>query len=295
MDGVRYETNAHVATITLDDPTRLNAITPEMHAQLRAALDTAIDDDQIRSVILTGTGRAFSSGGALGQETGGSMFDWLDFHDRFFELATAFRNSPKPVVVAVNGLCFGAALILVGYCDIVIAARSATFCFIEARMGGGVPGNLHHLVGPQWAKFLALTGEEISATRASRIGLILDTVEDDELAGTADAIATRIAAMPVAATRLNKRLLDRSLDISGWPTTTELTAGLMSAANTGLDEATNVDGERLSTVLRENGLRAFIQARDAAFHEPLLPEQEPGKLSSPRRQRAQRRNRSSPT
>jgi 2-(1,2-epoxy-1,2-dihydrophenyl)acetyl-CoA isomerase len=206
-----FERRDHVAYVTLNRPERLNALSAELVRELRAAADGIAADPDIRAVLLTGSGRAFSSGAdlmrdgliepqevSLGESIGASLRGHLN------PMVEAWYGLPMPVVVAVNGIAAGAgtSLALVG--DIVIAAQSASFIQLFAPKLGLMPdlGSTFHLprlIGTARAKGLALLGDALSAADAQRWGLIWSCVADAELAHESEAMVRRFAGGPTQA------------------------------------------------------------------------------------------------
>jgi enoyl-CoA hydratase/carnithine racemase len=194
---LRTETEDGVLTVTLARPERRNAIDGELAAALRAAFEEAADDPEVRALILTGEGKAFSAGGDL------SRFerDWdpREFrHDshRLTSLITLLERLEKPTVAAVNGPVTGAGTQLALVCDVRLAAASARFIYREGRLGiipshGGVT-RLVKLIGQARARDVLLGGEELSAAEAHAVGLVTAVHPDDELL---DAARARVALM----------------------------------------------------------------------------------------------------
>ncbi len=185
LDEISYEKTGGVAGITLDRPDKLNAISARpggMRDQILWALADAEDDPEVGCVLLTGAGRGFSGGGDV---SGNARRESAAEHQQFLETAEAFhrrlRNARLPIVAAVHGVCLGAALTMVASCDLVIAAASARFGLPEGRIGLVGATSVVPVVGRQWAKFLMLTGETITAARAREIGLVLTVEPDDQL------------------------------------------------------------------------------------------------------------------
>jgi 2-(1,2-epoxy-1,2-dihydrophenyl)acetyl-CoA isomerase len=216
-----YERRDHVAYVTLNRPERLNALSAELVRELRVAAEGIAADPEIRAVLLTASGRAFSSGAdlmrdgliepqgrTLGQSIGASLRDHLN------PMVEAWYGLPMPVVVAVNGIAAGAgtSLALVG--DIVIAAQSATFIQLFAPKLGLMPdlGSTFHLprlIGTARAKGLALLGDALSAADAERWGLIWACVADVELEARSEAMVRRFASGPTQAFRHIKSTFNR--------------------------------------------------------------------------------------
>ncbi|MFV0472849.1 MAG: crotonase/enoyl-CoA hydratase family protein [Pikeienuella sp.] len=220
MSLVLSETGADgVVTITLNDPETRNPISDlPMIEALLAALAAAEADPAARVVILTGAGKAFSSGGNL-KKMGpdGGLSDRrppvtrLNYRRGIQRLPIAMEALEIPVIAAVNGPAVGAGCDLTLMCDIRIAGESAKFAESFVKVGI-VPGDggawlLPRVVGWSKACEMALTGDFVDAREALRIGLVSDVVADGELQEAARALAARIAANPVHAVRMTKRLL----------------------------------------------------------------------------------------
>ncbi|MBS1677066.1 MAG: enoyl-CoA hydratase/isomerase family protein [Actinobacteria bacterium] len=261
---------AGVAEIALDDPAHLNPIGYGVLDGLVDAFEEIDSDPEIRCAILTGRGRAFSAGGDMSGVTEETAEQWYEFYGRFDTALDRLRGARKPVIAAVNGICYGAGMMLAGQCDLVVASEAARFGLIEGRMGSPTGGPFPYLVGPQWAKFLMLTGETISAHRAERIGFVLETVAVDRFAARVDALAARIAAMPPTGVMLNKQNVDGMMEMMGWNQGAIYTRALKAVLQSTAGQARSADGTRLRDVLQNDGLRAFIEARDAAFKTPWL-------------------------
>ena len=266
---LRYEVEEKVATITLNRPDRLNALShgPDgVHAELVAAFGRADADPEVRCVLLTGAGRAFSSGGDLQADPPhDGPLDWFRFMEEEDRDFAALRDCRKPVIAAVNGLCYGAGLILAGHADIRVAASSARFGFIESRMGGTGIEIFPFLIGLQWSKFLMFSGELISARRAQQIGLVLEVIPDERFAEKVTDLARRIAAMPWPGVQLNKRVIDTAADMMGLHNQKVAARAVNALVGDASRDAEAADGRRLADVLATQGLRGFIKARDAAF------------------------------
>lgn len=213
-NGIRYETTNGVGTITLDRPNKLNTFTSAMLHDFLAAIREAEADDDVRAVLLTGTGRAFCAGQDLSDPAvsgeGADLGALLT--ERYNPIILALRTIPKPVVVAVNGAAAGAGANVALAGDIVLAARSATFMQAFAKIGllpdSGGTWSLPHLVGHARALGLSLFGDPISAGQAKEWGLIWDVVDDEALSDTAAEMAAAFAAGPTLAYGAIKRAVD---------------------------------------------------------------------------------------
>jgi enoyl-CoA hydratase/carnithine racemase len=207
-----------VATITLNRPDRLNALTFEVYDELRhtfRALDTKAG---VRVVIITGSGRAFCSGGDV-HEIIGALFarDYrglLDFTRMTCDLVLAMRQCRRPIVAALNGTTAGAGAVIATACDVRIAAASAKIAFLFTKVGlsgadMGAAWLLPRLVGLGRATELLMTGDFISAEEAHRMGLYNRVVPDEQLAAAARTFAETLAAGPSFAHEITKGALNR--------------------------------------------------------------------------------------
>jgi enoyl-CoA hydratase/carnithine racemase len=273
FEHILFETRGPVARITLNEPKRLNAIDHgpgSMEEEIVAALALADGDDAIRCTIVTGAGRAFSAGGDMGLGPIETAYDHLAFLEGTNRANERIRTSLKPTIGAINGMCLGAALIFALHLDLLIAARSARLGLIETRFGAVGVELLPFFVGLQWAKFLAISGEVITADKAKEIGLVLEVFPDEQLQPKVEDLARRIAAMPRHGVLLNRRLLVGAATMMGWSAQKELAVALNTVTNAMSEHATAADGRNLQRVLRDEGWQAFKEARDAAFAEPWL-------------------------
>lgn len=211
-----------VRVITLNRPAALNSFTADLHQQLLAALNAAAADSAVRAVVVTGAGRGFCAGqdlndpamapGADGKPDIGAV---IEAH--YKPLALRVRSMPVPVVAAVNGVAAGAGANFALGCDIVVAARSASFIQAFSKIGlvpdcGGT-WLLPRLVGRANALALAMTGDKLPAEDAQRLGLIWQVVDDAALADSALALANRLATLPSKALAETRRALDQALSL----------------------------------------------------------------------------------
>ena len=219
MTRIRTSTSGGVATITLDDPDRRNALDPELAAELAAAIRERDADPGVGAIVVTGAGKGFCAGAnlgslaaAAGEATGAERLEQRRrAYMALYEPFLALRAARVPTLAAVNGAAVGAGLNLVLAADVAIAATSARFLSGFLRIGlhpGG--GNTHMLtarVGPQVAAAMTLFGETLDGAAAERHGLVLRWVADDELLPAAQELAARAAAYPAAATARCKETL----------------------------------------------------------------------------------------
>jgi len=215
MASVLVSVDSGVLSITLNRPDKLNALNPEMHARLREALERAADDMDIRAVLLTAAGRGFCTGQDLAERdvsAGAAPIDLsVSLGSHYNPLVRRMRALPKPIVCAVNGVAAGAGANIALACDIVIAARSASFVQAFAKIGlvpdSGGTYFLPRIVGTARAMGLALLAETLSAEQAAQWGLIWKAVDDERLGDEACALASRLASGPTHGYGLLKKAL----------------------------------------------------------------------------------------
>jgi enoyl-CoA hydratase len=268
---VLYETREHVAHLTLNRPEKLNALSRELLAELIAAFERARADDAVRAVVLTGSGRAFSSGADLGGprgEQGRTLEAWWTRLEGGIARQMAVRDFPKPVIAAVQGYCLGRGCELALWCDIVVAAEDAQFGEPEIRHGSMVASMIPWLVNPQQAKLLILTGDTLSAQEAHAIGLVVKVVPPDQLQAEATRIARRIAKVPPFAVQYNKQAINAMYDAMGFRQAMDYGHKMEVLCHLRIPEAENVDGVPLEQARREQGVKGFLAARDGPFREP---------------------------
>lgn len=250
-----------VRVLTLNRPAALNSFTQAMHAELRGALDAAAADADVRAVLITGAGRGFCAGqdlndpgmaaGADGRPDIGAVIE-----KNYRPLALRLQAMPVPVVCAVNGVAAGAGANFAFGCDIVLAARSASFIQAFSKIGlipdcGGT-WLLPRLAGRARALALALLGDKLSAADAERFGLIWQVVDDADLQAQAFALAMRLAAQPSKAIAATRHAFDAAQSLS-------------------LDDAlaleAHVQGELGRADDFAEGVAAFQQKRPAHFKD----------------------------
>ena len=216
--NIEFETSEGVATLTLNRPKSLNSFTTEMHAEIRIVMQQVIENAEIRCLVITGAGRGFCAGQDLGdraQTTDGGVPDvGASVEKNYNPLIRSIMQLPKPVICAVNGVAAGAGASIALACDIVLAARSASFIQIFCKIGlipdSGGTWNLPRAVGLARAKGLALLGDRLPAETAEAWGLIWKCVDDEELQTEAQKMARHFATQPTRALGRIKRLLQDS-------------------------------------------------------------------------------------
>jgi enoyl-CoA hydratase/carnithine racemase len=219
----QYEERDGIATIRLDRPERLNALTFDSYAELRDAFLELHARDAVRAIVLTGTGRAFCSGGDV-QDIIGELFDVppervYAFARMTCDLIQNMRSCEKPIIAALNGLVCGAGAVMAAAADVRIAAEEAKIGFIFTRVGlsgadMGAAWLLPRIVGLGHASELLMTGEFVSAARAAEIGLYNRVVPAGELEDAARALAETLAFRPTYGMRITKRMLNDEAHMS---------------------------------------------------------------------------------
>ena len=261
MGHVQVERDGNVATVTLRNPGKKNAIPGVAWPVLESTFRELATDPAVRCVVLTGEGDDFSSGADMGGgradrvagegEAGGSHLTFMRAVSRAVE---ALHAVPQPVVARVAGVCVGASLNLALACDVVIASDDARFSEIFARRGltidGGGSWILPRVVGLLKAKELALLADIIPAAEAERIGLVSRVVPRAELDATVADITGRLAAGPPLALSMTKRLLNQSAQVT------------LSQAVEAEAQAQTVN---LGTRDTEEAMQAFVERRPPRF------------------------------
>ena len=217
-EHILFGIDGGIARLTLNRPDRLNSFNDAMHAEVRDALGRVPADGGARVLVLTGAGRGFCAGQDLSDRAvaaGDAPVDLGASIERNYKpLVLGLRSLPMPVICAVNGVAAGAGANIAFACDLVIAARSATFIEAFSKLGlipdTGGTYFLPRLVGTARAMGMALLGEKITAEQAAAWGLIWQCVDDAELPSTADRLATHFAQAPTRGLARTKRALHAS-------------------------------------------------------------------------------------
>ncbi len=214
-EDLLLEKKGGVATITLNAPEKLNAVTTEMRRSLLLASEEVARDDDVRAVIVTGAGRGFCSGADLSPDsTEMSRYERLEIVGPNFG-SEAFFKIDKPVIAAINGPCAGAGFSLALSCDIRIASEVAMFTTVFVLRGRvpdcGMTYWLPRIVGISTALELMFTGEKITAAEAKEAGIVSRVVPPDRLMETAQELAAKIAQQPPLSIELTKRMVYRSM------------------------------------------------------------------------------------
>jgi 2-(1,2-epoxy-1,2-dihydrophenyl)acetyl-CoA isomerase len=257
-ESIQFTIDSGIAVLTLNRPDRLNSFTQAMHLEVRDALAKLQADKSVRVLLLTGAGRGFCAGQDLNDravEPGAPGVDLGESVEKFYApLVMTIKNLPMPVICAVNGVAAGAGANLALACDIVLAAKSASFIEAFCKLGlipdTGGTWHLPRLVGPARALGLAMLGEKLTAEKAEQWGLIWRCVADDELMNEAMAMARHFATAPTKGLAFTKQAMQASY-ANTLPEQLQLEANMMRELGHSHD-------------YRE-GVAAFIAKRPASF------------------------------
>lgn len=267
---ILYEKRAAVGYLTLNRPERLNALNGQLLGEFREALDAIEDDPEVRVVILTGAGRAFSAGFDIEREEGAvdpqemQPDEWRRGLQSNVDTFMRVWNLSKPVIAAVNGYALAGACELVQVCDIKIASERAIMGEPEIRAGVGPPLLITPFsVNLARAKELLLTGDTIDAYEAARIGLVSRVVAHDDLMGECERIARKICLISAVGVKMTKIAVNRALEGMGFLSAIQHNIELM----THFDTSVTPEQDEFNAIRREQGLRAALNWRDARFKE----------------------------
>lgn len=252
--NIMFEKEDGVATITLNRPDRLNAFNYELVEEVVQAFEECLNDSEIRAVMLTGSGRAFSAGddlSGMGEHPLPRRLGWDERLRAFFPICKAVKDIPKPVIAVIPGIAYGAGLEVCLWCDFRIASENARFATAYIKRGifsGSIV--LPWIVGFNRAREMILVGEPIDAAEALRIGMVNMVVPHDELQATANEFARKLARGPTKAMGYSKTFL--------WQTILMNEMALMDLATYWL---------RLSMETEDikEGVQAFFEKREPVF------------------------------
>lgn len=254
---VLLSVQAGVARITLNRPDKLNSFTRAMHVELREAIAIIANDPGVRAVVLTGSGRGFCAGQDLADLSfePDNMTDLGALVDELFNpLVRSLQAMGKPVIARVQGIAAGAGANLALACDLVIAARSASFLQAFVNIGllpdSGGTHLLPHRVGVARAMGLAMLGEKLPAAQAEAWGLIWKCVDDDQLDAEVDRLASRLANMPTKALAAAKHAIR---------------ASLTQTLDASLDLERDLQADLSASHDYLEGVQAFLQKRPPRF------------------------------
>jgi len=263
---ITLETVGAVARLTLARPERANALNQTMLEEIGSALDAIERDTQVRALIVTGAGAAFSSGFDLKEQMErrpAGIAAWQPLLRKDFDTIMRFWHFSRPTIAAVRGPCLAGACELALACDMTIAAEDAFFGEPELKFGAGIVAMiLPWLVGPKIAKEIILLGEDrIPAARARELGMVNRVVPADKLDATALALANHLAAIDPNLVQASKRAINRAYEARNMLAALE--EGL--AIDLAIEGAGSPDKVQFMDIARRDGLRAALAWRDARF------------------------------
>lgn len=277
-EHILYDKQRKGVLITLNQPETLNALSRPMEHELHVAFDEAETDSEVRYIILTGAGRAFSSGYDIGGNRAPNVWpyglpegmniaemldNWRerDKPDRFLRMWAL----TKPVLAAVNGWCMGGGSWYALFAHMTYASEHAVFAQPEVRMVSNTNFMWVLNAGYKHALRYALTGDHVDAQEALRIGLVNDVVPHDQLLETCFRIGERIALISPETIKINLQVATKGLEMMGLRNALTLNGELSAMVHSSKREDFN---RRLDEAREAGGMRAFLQARD----QPFLPE-----------------------
>lgn len=262
------ERDGRVLVLTLNRPERHNAITPALAEELVAAVERA--DDDVRVVVIRGSGRSFCAGYDVSADRGVSGGRDVASEARGLRAVSArwdrLLHASLPVIAMVHGNCLAGGADLAGHCDLVVAAEDATIGFPAVRsMGVALTQMWIYHVGPQWAKRLQLTGDTMTGRLAAELGFALTAVPPANLEAQTMALAQRIALVGRELLIGNKYVVNQGLELMGRSTLQDIAATQDAMAHR------TAPARAFAEQTRTEGLRAALAHRDAPFapDEPL--------------------------
>ena len=248
--NIMFEKEENIAIITFNRPDAMNALNNQTRAEFAAAIAEAAADDNIKVLILTGSGKAFVAGSDIKEF--GQTTPYVAHNIQ--RLGETVEKLEKPVIAAVNGFCLGGGCEIAMACDIIIASEKAKFGQPEVNIGiipgGGATQRLPRLIGVCKAKELIYTGDIINAEQADRLGLVNRVVPMDELMPAARELAKKIAMKSAAALKLAK---------------TAINHGMQTNLESGLEYEYELYSLALSLEDRVEGVSAFLEKREPKF------------------------------
>lgn len=271
FETIVYETELGVCRVTLNRPAKLNAISARMQEELHDALWLADGDPAVHVVVLKGAGRAFSAGYDLappnGRERSGDAADHrLSLREDVARLERAQRlrmvlwDMHKPVLAQVHGYCLAGGTDLALLADITLVSNDAMIGFPPVRaMGSPTQHMWTYLAGPQWSKYMLLTGDTITGKKAEEIGLVWRSVPLEDLEEQVENLARRLVMVDVDLLAANKRICQMALELMGARTLQRMAAEMDARGHQA------PAAREFARIASENGLKAAIEWRDGRF------------------------------
>jgi len=270
---IKYEASAGIGRVTLNRPEKLNALSPQLQAELIECLTDADEDPNIRVITLRGAGRAFCAGyditppqtdedREITKARRGNIRSDMQRLQKTARLMTSIFDLSKPVIAGIHGHVIAGGTDLALHCDIIIAADDANIGFPPVRSMGTPPTHMWtYMVGPQWAKWFMLTGETVSGKEASDMGLVLKSVPAEGLDAAVEDLANKMAKIPWEMLAANKSIVNKALDLMG--------RNMMQviAAETDAVSHQSPIVKEFNEISSEQGLKAALEWRDRPFRE----------------------------
>jgi len=249
-ENIIFEKEENIAIITFNRPEAMNALNNQTRAEFGQAIEDVATDDEIKVLILTGSGKAFVAGSDIKEFNKTTPYAAHNIK----RLGEMVEKLEKPVIAAVNGFCLGGGCEIAMGCDIIIASEKAKFGQPEINLGiipgGGGTQRLPRIVGAHKAKELIFTGDIIDANEAERIGLVNKVVPLDELEEAVQTIAKKIASKSPVAMKLAKTTINR---------------GMQTSLESGLAYEREMYSLSLTTEDKKEGVDAYIKKRKPDF------------------------------
>ncbi|MBS21109.1 MAG: enoyl-CoA hydratase [Chloroflexi bacterium] len=270
---IKYEASDGIGRVTLNRPEKLNALSPQLQAELIECLTDADEDPDIRVITLRGAGRAFCAGyditppqtdedREITKARRGNIRSDMQRLQKTARLMTSIFDLSKPVIAGIHGHVIAGGTDLALHCDIIIAADDANIGFPPVRSMGTPPTHMWtYMVGPQWAKWFMLTGETVSGQEASDMGLVWKSVPAEGLEAAVEDLARKMAKIPWEMLAANKSIVNKALDLMG--------RNMMQviAAETDAVSHQSPIVKEFNQISSEQGLKAALEWRDRPFRE----------------------------
>ena len=250
--------------LTLNRPSKLNAISADLREALTTAVADAADDDRVRVIAIAGAGRAFCAGYDLSEAFLPTAWSWREALAKDIAATLAIWACPKPVIAQVHGYVLAGGLELAMACDLIVAADDAQLGEPEIRFGSApVTLLMPFLIGQKKTRELLMTGDLIDAREAHRIGLVNRVVSRDRLDEEVDALADRLARVPPDVMAPTKIMLNRAMDAAGFAAAVEMGLDVQSFIN--MSET----AREFDRIVQGEGLKAALAWRDRRYDERL--------------------------
>ena len=271
-ETITYEINGPVATITLNRPDKLNALSDELQLEVRRALENAgWEEDAIRVIVLKAAGRAFSAGFDIttSAKTNAAAKRARFLKGKNFSASgwwDVFWNNPKPIIAQIQGFCVAGGLATATFCDLRICSEDSKFGAPEIRTGGPyIPAVWPWVIGMTKARELLYSGNLIDAEEAKRLNLVNEVVPAEQLDDAVNRQAQTIAKMPAATVEYNKKLINMSYELMGVRQVLERSMELEAIALSSEDTAPEI--EKFNRIRNADGLKAALSWNAERFSE----------------------------